>query len=150
MTLTSKWAMELLAGFAPTGESGLAPLPGEVDYAATFVRLRRSSTRIAALGLVAAVWIAALAPFWRWGRLTTISGLAPLERAALLSDLLRHPWFAVRELTLLLKLGAALALLGVASVRARSGYDNVQAHAKVESGLQRRLPLVQPGARSAS
>ncbi|HEX2676508.1 MAG TPA: hypothetical protein VHM19_07705 [Polyangiales bacterium] len=155
--VTTSWATEVLSGFAPpqsTSQSdalGLAPLPNEVDYQGTFRRLLRGGTRLAALGLVAAVWLAALAPIWRWGRFATISSLLPAERAALLSDLLRHPLFAVRELTLLLKLAAALALLGTASVRARSGYDNVQAAAKLESGLQRRLPLMAAnGKRSVS
>ncbi len=149
MRLTTKWASELLAGFAPASDVGLSPLPGEVDYTSAFMRLRRASTRLASFGLVTAVWLAALAPFWRWGRFATISQLVPAERAVLLADLLRHPTFAVRELTLLLKLAAALALLGTASVRARSGYDNVQG-TRAESGMRRRLPLTAASKERAS
>lgn len=148
--LTIKWASELLAGFSPPSELGLAPLAGEVDYASVFLLLVRGSTRLAALGLLLGVWLAALAPIWHWRRLATISKLSPAQRATLLAELLRHPWFAVRELTLLLKLGASLALLGSKSVRARSGYDNVQARAKTESGLQRRLPVAAGAERSVS
>jgi hypothetical protein len=147
MRLTLRWATDLLSAFAPEGGLGLAPLTGEVDYAGAYLTLLRGGTRLAALGLVAAVWLLASAPAWRWGRFVSVSRLAPTERARLLAELLRHRWFVVRELTLLLKLAAALALLGVPSVRARSGYDNVQVR---ESGLQRRLPLATRDEREVS
>jgi hypothetical protein len=98
---------------------------------------------VAALGLRLAIWIAALAPLWLWGKLTTISKLATERRTELLRQLLTHRAFAVRELVTLLKLSAAMALLGTPSVRARSGYDHVQAVADAESGLRvRRLPVM--------
>jgi hypothetical protein len=86
--------------------------------------------------------MAALAPLWLWGRLTTINKLASERRSQLLRELLGHRAFAVRELSLLLKLGAAMALLGTPTVRARSGYDHVQPASKIESGLRVRLPMV--------
>lgn len=140
--LTTKWASLVLSGFAQPTAAGLTVMPNEVDYATTFRRLLRGSTRLAALGLLLGLGLAVLAPLWKWGRFTTFAGLSPVDRATLLGELLRHPWFAVRELTLLLKLAAALALLGTPSVRARSGYDNVQPAARIESGLKRALPVL--------
>ncbi len=148
--LEDKWATQALGAFAPSGAQGLSPLPNEVDYLATFRRMSRLSTPLAALGLRLALWLVALAPLWLCGRCMTISRLAEPERALLLSRLLTHSSFAVRELTLLLKFAAAMALLGTASVRARSGYDNVQATTKLESGLRLRVRATRSSASSGA
>src|SRR5690349_23160067 len=102
----------------------------------------RHATPLAAIGMRAALWMAALAPLWLWGRLSTVSKLANERRSELLRQLLSHRAFAVRELTLLLKLAATMALLGTPSVRARSGYDSVQAATVVESGVRVKLPVL--------
>lgn len=141
MDFEKRWARQLLSAFAPSGGPGLSPLKDEVDYLRALTRMRREATPVAALGLRLAIWIAALAPLWLWGKLTTISKLAIEHRTELLRELLAHRAFAVRELVTLLKLSAAMALLGTPSVRARSGYDHVQA-AEVESGLRVRLPVL--------
>jgi hypothetical protein len=150
------WAADVLAAFAPVDPSDartrtattLAPRDGEVDYASVFFRLMRGSTPVAALGLRFALWMVAFAPFWLWGRFSTFSKLGRTERTELLSRLLRHGSHVVRELALLLKFAAAVALLGTPSVRARSGYDNAQPPANVERDTGRRqLPLLEPGAR---
>lgn len=142
MAFERRWARLLLSAFAPSDGPGLAPLQGEVDYLGTLARMRREATPLAALGLRIAIWIAALAPLWLWGKLTTISKLAVERRIDLLRELLAHRAFVVRELATLLKLSAAMALLGTPSVRARSGYDQVQAVAEIESGLRVRLPVI--------
>ena len=142
MGFERRWAKHLLAAFAPHDGAGLAPFEGEVDYLNAFGRMMREATPLAALGLRAALWMAALAPLWLWGKLTTISKLAVDRRTQLLRELLVHRWFAVRELSLLLKLCAAMALLGSPAVRLRSGYDAVQAAAKSESGMRVRLPVI--------
>jgi hypothetical protein len=145
--LELRWAEDLLAAFAPAGGAGLAPQEGEVRYAAVLERMREQATPLAAVGLRLALWMAALSPLWLWGRLRTASRLTPGERPELLRQLLRHRSHAVRELTTLLKLVAMMALLGTESVRARSGYDNVQSQAQVESGVRVRLPLLHAPAR---
>lgn len=132
----------VLAAFAPAKSRGLAPCPGEVDYLTTAQQMLRGSTPLATLGIRAALWMVALAPLWMWGRVRTVMGLSGRERTRLLAQLASHRSFAVRELTMLLKLTAAMALLGVPSVRQRSGYDNVQPTEKVESGVRRKLPLL--------
>jgi hypothetical protein len=102
-----------------------------------------------AFGLRVAIWMVAFAPLWLHGRFATFSTLARRERTQLLSRLLVHRVLAVRELTTLLKLTAAMALLGTASVRARSGYDAVQSPARTESAVRRQLPVLNAAAESA-
>jgi hypothetical protein len=138
----NSWATEVLSAFTQEGATGLTPTPGEVDYLRTYARMRRGSTKLAAFGLRAALWMVALAPLWFFGRLATFSRLARRERSELLGRLLVHHSFAVRELTMLLKLTAAMALLGTSSVRARSGYDDVHKRAPIETGTRVSLPLI--------
>jgi hypothetical protein len=144
------WIADVLTAFTLEGEPGLCPTPGEVDYLRTFSRMRRGSTALAALGLRVAIWMVALAPLWLLGRLNTFSKLALRDRTDLLGRLLSHHSFVVRELTLLLKLTAAMALLGTASVRARSGYDDVQVRASIASPSRLHLPVVAVAAQSES
>ena len=120
------WASEVLNAFTVDGAPGLNVSPGEVDYVSAFSRMRRGSTALAAFGLRVALWMVVLAPLWLLGRVGTFSALALRDRTELLSHLLSHRNFAVRELTLLLKLTAAVALLGTASVRARTQYDDTR------------------------
>lgn len=136
------WVADVLNAFTHDAEPALSPRPGEVDYASAFVRMRRGSTALAGLGLRAALWMVALAPLWFMGRLVTFSRLARRERTDLLIKLLVHRSFVVRELTMLLKLTAAMALLGSVSVRARSGYDSVTLPALVETRTRVQLPIL--------
>jgi hypothetical protein len=136
-----RWAVDLLSAFAPTGSTGLSPLEAEVDYLAVIETMRRRATRLAALGLRAAIWLLALAPIWHRRSLRTISALPASARASLLSELLVHRAFVVRELSLLLKLCASMALLGTRSVRARSGYDDVHDAPANQSGLRKKRAL---------
>jgi hypothetical protein len=121
--LERSWAVTLLSAFAPTGAPGLSPREHEVDYLAAYSRLVHGAAPLASLGLRFAVCLTALAPLWHWRRPRTVVGLTSVERTRLVDELLRHRTFVVRELLLLVKYAAALALLGTASVRARSGYD---------------------------
>jgi hypothetical protein len=145
--LERKWAIDLLSAFAPDSSFAptrcgigdqklLAPLPGEVDYLAMFTRMRVGATKLAAFGLRAALWIVALAPFWQRGRLQTLSSLPIAARSAALCALLGHRSLIVRELTLLLKLCAAMALFAAPGVRARSAYDDVHDAPANQSGVR--------------
>jgi hypothetical protein len=153
------WAVEVLAAFAPAStatrisistDSSLTPHEGEVDYLRVYRRLLAGSTPLAALGLRFALLMVVLAPIWLLGRFMTFSTLARAERTELLSRLLRHTSLVVRELSLLLKFAAAVALLGTPSVRERSGYDAppATAHVALES-VRRALPVFMPAAPNA-
>lgn len=117
------WAEAVLTAFVVDGSSGLNVSQGEVDYMNALRRMRERGTALAAFGLRAAIWMVATAPWWLLGRFAMFGTLARSERTEILCRLLSHNSFAVRELTLLLKLTAAMALFGTASVRARSHYD---------------------------
>ena len=133
--LERRWARLLLESFAP----GVATREGEVPYLPTLHEMMRRVQPRAAWALRLAIWLAALAPLWRWGKLASVASLARERRAALLDELLAHRSFAVRELVLLLKFVASVALLGTESLRARSHYDDAQAAASADSGLYRSL-----------
>lgn len=117
------WAEAVLNAFVVERSPGLNVNKGEVDYLSALERMRERGTAVAALGLRAAIWMVATAPLWLFGRFVMFGTLAGSERTELLSRLLTHNNFAVRELTLLLKLTAAMALLGTTSVRTRTHYD---------------------------
>ena len=119
----AKWVEAVLSGFASPSASGLVPQPKEVDWVSAFERIQAACNEKGRVGARAAVWIVALAPLWHHGRWATFAALSPEERTAELSSLLEHRSFLVRELTTFLKMQSAMALLGSASVRARSGFD---------------------------
>ena len=135
------WAADVLMAFTAPGAPGLQPRADEVDYLKTFRRMRRGSTALAAFGMRLAVWIVAFAPVLLLGRLATFSRLGRREQSELLSRMLVHKHALIRELTMLLKMAAAMALLGTASVRARSGYD-ARESTRAPSSVQLRLPVV--------
>lgn len=145
-----QWAVAVLEGFAPVGGPGLAPREGEVDYLTTIQKMMLASTGKAAFGLRVGLWIVAFAPMWLFGRLRTVRDLSRERRAELLDQLLAHRFFLVRELTLLLKLSACMAMFARPSIRDRSSYDRpggLDYDAIEESGERpkMRLPVVEEG-----
>ena len=122
-----RWTEAVLSGFAPPSETTLparlAPHEGEVEYFGALDRMRGASTPLAQFGIRFAVWMAALSPIWMTGQLKTMVGVRPDQRAKILERLLEHRVFFVRELSMLLKIGACMALVGTPSVRARTHYD---------------------------
>lgn len=167
MKLTSierRWAQATLEGFAPTStREGLVPREGEVDYLHALARMARASTPRARIGLRFAFVMVAFAPIWTFTAFATMAGLPTERRAALLARLLDSSIFLVRELTLLLKLQAAFALMATPSVRARSGYDGAAAapphahahpHPHVHEALaaepRKLLPVLRPSRSGAA
>jgi len=145
-----RWIEAVFAGFAPPGKSEdpsrLTPREGEVDHVASFRKMQGACTERAKLGFRIALWMAALAPFWMTFRFKTMTGLRADERAKILDRMLEHRLFFVRELTMLLKVGASFALIGTPSVRARTGYDATPpAHVDPPAGAS---PTVEKKARS--
>ena len=122
-----RWLTAILEGFAPPGsgdEAHLAPERGEVDYIGTFEELNGAGGPKVRYGVRAAVLLVASAPVWLRRRAAFIDRLTTAERVALLEDLSEHPLQIVRELTLLMKMQASMALLREPTLRARSGYDH--------------------------
>ena len=136
------WTSDVLTAFTQDEVQGLTPSPGEVDYLRAFRKMRNGSTALCAFGLRVAIWMVAFAPLWLLGRFATFSALARSERTQLLSRLLAHKSFAVRDLTLLLKLTAAMAIFGTASIRTRTGHD-ADSPARAEHDARRQLTVLQ-------
>ena len=141
--LEQDWAAEVLTAFTLDGAPGLNAAPGEVDYVGALRRMRRNSTKLAGVALRIAVWMVAFAPLLLYGRFRMFSRLARRDQSELLKRMLEHRHLVIRELTALLKLTAAMALLGTASVRARSGYDEHTPRTRIESSAHLHLPLLQ-------
>ncbi len=125
--LERRWAVTAMQAFAPPGDEGLVPEPGEVDWGGTLDEMLAIGTRLSAFGVRLAVWLATFAPWWVLRRPRTLAGLDIQTRARVLTGLLESRVYLVRELMLLLKIVAATALLGVATVRDRSHYDRLPA-----------------------
>ena len=128
-----RWAVTALEAFAPPGDDGLVPEPGEVDWGGTLDEMLAIGTRLSAFGVRLAVWIATFAPWWILRRPRTLRGVDVSARAEVLSRLLVSRVYLVRELMLVLKIVASTAFLGVATARTRSHYDRLPAAAEVAS-----------------
>lgn len=117
-----RWIEAILPSFLPA-EGPLAPREAEVDWHTAIETMAAHATRLAALGLHAALWLAALAPVWMLGRAQTIDEVSPELRTALLDRMLTHRAYAIRGPATLLKVNAALALMRSQTFRARTHYD---------------------------
>jgi hypothetical protein len=117
-----RWIDAILPSFLPE-DGALTVAADAVDYGAASDVMATHATRLASLGLRAAVWLAALAPVWMLGRAQTIDELSRPDRTVLLDRMLAHRAYAIRGPATLLKLNAVLALLQSREVRARTHYD---------------------------
>ncbi len=75
------------------------------------------------LGLRACLWLVILCPPFVLRRLSTFFGLAAAERIALMLRLKESPIYLVREIPLLFKTMACLAVCGLAEVQAPLGIE---------------------------
>ena len=113
------WAGAALGAMFPgSGDVGLCGIAA-MDVAGFLRQMMQRLPFRAALGLRAAVWIAALAPLFELGRATTIARLGPSDRERLVVRLIKSRIYVVRSLITLLKTFGALLYAGDASVRAR-------------------------------
>ncbi len=124
-----RWAEGVLGGFAPPMAEAeatpglLTPRPGEVDWAGVFERYANAGTVLSQLGVRLVFWLAALSPLWMSLRFASLNGVSPEERARYVDRLVHHRFKLISELMILIKLATSMALLGTASVRARSNFD---------------------------
>lgn len=132
----------ILEAFAPyETEQGLAPQVGEVDYVQAYEIIADSGTSRARIGVRAALWVTLLAPIWMGIAFCSMRSLPIEKRAEIIDRMLASDTFLVRELALLMKIGAAFALMGTRSVRARSNYDRKQG----ETPADGRTIVLRPG-----
>ena len=131
----NRWALATLEAFAPPAGPGFSPGTVEVDYVGTLEEMRSSGTTLSAIAIRLALWIVAVSPMWLSGQARTIASLPASERAELLARLLAHRVYLVRELSLLLKLCACMALFRVPELRAQTRYDDPIAE------TSKRLPI---------
>lgn len=120
--LEAWWASLVLPAFAGSGR-GFTVDEAEVDYLAGLARFLGAASQKARLGVRFAFFLVVTAPIWLGGRLRGFASLSAAERSELLDAMSRHRLFVVRELCLLLKLIACMAIFRAPSARARSGYD---------------------------
>ena len=141
LALERRWVRTILGSFAPEGGPELAPATGDIEYVETFQGLYQGARGIARLGMRVALWLVALSPLWLLRRGVTVTALSLSERQSLLSRLLEHRVYAVRESAFLLKLCACLALFADDDVRARSGYDPAEPESAQRARSERVLTL---------
>lgn len=120
--LEREWAAVVLSSFVGASES-FTVRAGEVDYLSAMTRFMGAASEKACLGLRIAVVLAMTAPFWMLGRLRSLASFTPEERSRLLDEMTRHPVYFVRELCMLLKLVACMAIFRDGDPRARTDYD---------------------------
>ncbi|MBK6810255.1 MAG: hypothetical protein IPL19_10530 [Sandaracinaceae bacterium] len=120
-----QWANAVLSGFLVgelPREQGAAPPLGDVDYSSGIASLIEHGNPIASAGVRVALATIVTAPLWHWGQRRTMVDMSPEERCAILAELVDHPLFAVRELAILMKIQASMALFKSPAMRAWSGY----------------------------
>jgi hypothetical protein len=103
---------------------------GKVDYLSAASCFAGAASEKARLGFRVAVLLAWTAPLWMGRRFGMMGSLDAEERSAVLDAMSRHRFFFVRELCLLLKLIACMAIFRSPAARVRSGFDRPEPEAK--------------------
>ena len=138
-----QWANAVLSGFL-VGElgsqHGAAPPLDDVDYSSGIASLIEHGNPIASTGVRLALATIVTSPLWHWGQRRTMLEMSPEERCAILSELVDHKLFAVRELAILMKIQAAMALFKSPAMRAWSGVVRSGDHGRRRLGLLSAVP----------
>jgi hypothetical protein len=122
MRLTSMegaWAKATLSAIFPGSTDGRLAGIDAMDVRGYLASAMERIPFRAALGLRAAVWVAALAPLFLLGRIVTIAALARAERENVVARLFASRSYGLRSLMMMLKTFGALCYAGDATVRAR-------------------------------
>jgi hypothetical protein len=96
---------------------------GEVDWNGGLDRFLGNASDKARLGIAVSMIAFFFAPLFTLGRFCTLARVTVEERAEAMTRLLDHRVLLVREMALLVKLVACMAMFRVASLRDRTGYD---------------------------
>jgi hypothetical protein len=115
----------VLSSFAPLAlPSGFSIGAGEVDWIGGLERFLKTASDKARLGIAVSLVAFFFSPLFVLGRFHTLAKSSNQERAAAMERLLDHRFFLVREMALLVKLVACMAMFRVTSLRERTGYDD--------------------------
>lgn len=115
----------VLSSFAPLALTGAFSIgQGEVDWAGGLDRFLAQASDKARLGIAVSMVAFFFAPLFTLGRFCTLAKATVEERASAMEHLLDHRFFLVREMALLVKLVACMAMFRVSSLRERTGYDD--------------------------
>jgi len=126
----------VLSSFAPLATpGGLCISPGEVDWAEGLERFLKNASDKARLGIAVSLVAFFFSPLFVLGRFRTLARASATERAAAMERLLDHRFFLVREMALLVKLVACMAMFRVSSLRERTNYDD-PGHVPVRARLR--------------
>lgn len=101
-----------------------------------------------ATALRVCTWLLMLSPLFVLGRIATLAGLAPAERAKLFERLSESNVYLIRELPMLFKTAACLGLCGLPEVQRRIGIHPVDRTPPdwVSTGAAHaRLPIAESG-----
>jgi hypothetical protein len=127
----------VLSSFAPLAlPSGFSIGAGEVDWVGGLDRFLHTASDKARLGIAVSLIAFFFSPLFVLGRFRTLARATMEERAAAMERLLDHRFFLVREMALLVKLVACMAMFRVASLRERTNYDD-PGHAASETAPPR-------------
>ncbi len=114
----------VLSSFAPLAMAGGFSIGvGEVDWNGGLDRFIGSASEKARLGIAVSMVAFFFAPLFTLGRFCTLAKATVEERAEAMERLLDHRILLVREMALLVKLVACMAMFRVTSLRDRTGYD---------------------------
>lgn len=114
-----RWALAALGAIFPgSKEDGLAGIGG-MDVSGYLRDVMATLPVKPALGLRAAIWVAALAPLFVIGRLAFITHLRQEDRERVVAALCSSSSYALRSLTMLLKTFGAMLYAGDERIRAR-------------------------------
>jgi hypothetical protein len=138
--LEAHWARLVLPSFTGT-RHGFTATDQDVDYLEGLRRFLSKASDKSRLGIRVAFFLVVTAPLWLGGRFSGFASLSWDERAELLDRMSRHRVFFVRELCLLLKLIACMAIFRTPGMRERTDYDAPPA-AREASARRRALPVL--------
>jgi hypothetical protein len=132
----------VLSSFAPLAlPNGFSIGVNEVDWISGLERFLKTASDKARLGIAVALVAFFFSPLFVLGRFHTLAKASNQERAAAMERLLDHRFFLVREMALLVKLVACMAMFRVTSLRERTGYDDPGHDARGETSKTPRVQL---------
>ena len=115
----------VLSSFAPLAmPSGFTIGTNEVDWIGGLDRFLGAASDKARVGIAVAMTLFFFAPIFTLGRACTLARATMEERAEAMERLLSHRIHLIREMALLVKLVACMAMFRVTELRARTNYDD--------------------------